>query len=282
MRSLPDIFKAPWLYVTEDDRVLIPDFMPEEPALPEEEAADEGDAGEGGHAEAPNGDSDYVEGEDTDRRQEARRQTDRRAEDEESLESLKRRYREKLRLTREEFIDDIGPQLLAELKEQMLEVREEAFRDELIRQRAQIQQAIDDMGRGMRALEETHKAYILEYTEELKYMALDIAERILRKEIDGHKYVLEALALELVTEVKDAPWINVEVSEEVEGLAEYLRTQLNKAEHGKTIYVEAKDVPADSLRIATEEGVIDATISTQIRQLREAFVKTEREGDSIA
>jgi flagellar biosynthesis/type III secretory pathway protein FliH len=267
--------------MTEEDTVLIPDFTPDEPVLPEEDIAEEADASEEDSAEVPSGDAEHIDGEIRDRRIGVRRQADRRAEDAEGLESIKRRYREKLRLTKEEFLDDIAPKLLEDLREQMLEIREEAYRDELIRQQGSIRKVIEDVDRGMKALKESHEAYIHEFTEELKFMALDIAERILRKEIDSHEHALETMALELVAEVKDAPWINVEVSEEVEGLADYLKTQLSKAEQGKTIYVNAKDAPPDSLRIVTEEGVVDATLSTQLKQLREAFIMTEREGENV-
>jgi flagellar biosynthesis/type III secretory pathway protein FliH len=33
------------------------------------------------------------------------------------------------------------------------------------------------------------------------------------------------------------------------------------------------------LRIATEEGVVDATVSIQLKQLRDAFLNAENEGD---
>ena len=273
MRSLPDIFKNPWYYINIDDTVDIPDISFDEP-VEEEELPEEGEAAE----EEP----EEEEAEETigERRLgEERRQVDRRAEDILNEDAVIRKYRERLRMTKEEFFEDMEQELIAGLRRQMEEVRAEAFYNELLNQRENINKALEAMDSGMKSLAANYQDFIMEYAEELKYMAMEIAERILRKEIREDKQALEEMAVELVSEVRNAPWINVEVSEEVEGLAAYLKERLNMAEQGKTVFVEAREAPPDTLRIATEEGVIDATISIQLKQLRDAFINTEKEGD---
>ena len=190
-----------------------------------------------------------------------------------------RRYRERLLMTKEEFFEEIEGELVQELMLQKAAVRDEAYQAELLNQREAILATLDEIDRGKKALEQGFVAYMKEFTEELKYMALDIAERVLHKEIDEDKHALESLALQLVSEVKDASWINVEVSEHVDGLADSLKGKLQKAEQGKTVFVEVKEVPPDTCRIVTEEGVVDATLSIQLKQLRDAFVKAEMEGE---
>ncbi|MCL1804924.1 MAG: FliH/SctL family protein [Clostridiales bacterium] len=269
---MPDIFKTPWYYINIDDTVEIPDVAIEEPP-PEEEAPEEAPAGDGGEAEDQEG------GGGERRLGTERRRTIRRAEDNLSEDTVIRLYKERLRMTKEEFFEGIEEELLAGLREQMEEIRAEAFRDELLNQRQNIGAALEALDRGLGTLARNHQDFLKEYGEELKYMALDIAERILRKEVQEDRHALEEMAVELVSEVRNAPWINVEVSEEVEGLADYLKERLNMAEQDKSIFVEAGEAPPDSLRIVTEEGVIDATISVQLKQLRDAFVAAEEEGD---
>ena len=277
MRSLPDIFKAPWFYVHVEDTVEIPD-APERPVEAEEDKPDE----EALLREAGEDEDEDEDGERriAERRTGERRTAGRRLEDEDmNPENLLRRYRERLVMTKEEFFDEVKPDLLEALRKQMEEIRNEAFREELIRQERGISQALETMERGMQTLEQNHRDYMKEFTEELKYMALDIAERMLRKELDEDRHALGAMVLELVSEVKNTDWINVEISDQIEGLAEYLKTQLERAEQGKPIYVETKDGPPDLCRIVTEEGAVDATLSIQLKQLREAFVNAEQEGD---
>ena len=277
MRSLPDIYKTSWYQVhVEEDVVQIPEVSHEMLLVMEELARknreQELEDGDGG---------DFIEVAVEDRRQGPRRLAGgRRAEDSESLDSLKQRWRDRLAQTKEEFFAGIEPMLMDTLQAQMWEVREEALRQELVGRRAEINGVLQDMDNRMRNLEQSHAAFMREYAEELKYMALDIAERLLRNEIDGDKRALESMVLQLVSEVKNASWITVEVSGRVDGLADNLRAQLSMAEQGIPIYVEAKDVPPDSVRVETEEGAMDATISLQLKQIREAFMRAEEEGQA--
>ena len=167
----------------------------------------------------------------------------------------------------------------ADLQAQILEARQEAYQDELLEKREAISEAVAYISRGMRDIEEGFAGFVREFSDELKFMALDIAERILNKEIDEDAHALEALVLQQVSEIKNAPWINVEVSDQIKGLAGHLKEQLERAEQGKQFFVESRDVPPDTVRIVTEEGVVDATLSIQIKQLREAFIRAGEEGE---
>jgi flagellar assembly protein FliH len=267
MRSLPDIFKHPFFQLREDDVALIPEAPPDwlwETA----ETAETAEAAEGGAAAAVRS-----EGEGEDDEPEAAGQED------ESPESVVSRYRQRLALSKEAFFDALLPEFQEELRRRTETALDRTYREALLERREEIRQSLDVLSRGLEQLQEAHRTYIKEFTEELKYMALDIAEKILQKEITADPGALETMTLQLVSEVKNTPWINVEVSEQTDGLAQRLKRQLSKAEQGKNIFVTAKDIPADGCRIETEDGIIDATLSVQLSQLRQAFVQSEEEGD---
>ncbi len=267
MRSLPDIFKHHFFQVQEEDVVLIPGSAPQdfdgEEELPAESITPEGEIDPEEITASP--ESSQPEGEEP--------------EADPSPDGLIRRYKERLALGKEAFFNAILPELQEDLQQRLEEMLDQIYREELMKRRQEIQQSLEFLNQGLQALEASHQSYIKEFTEELKYMALDIAERILQREIQTDPKALETMILELVAEVKNAPWINVEVSEQVEGLAEHLKAQLSKAEQGKRIFVTAKDVPPDTCRIETEDGFIEATLSVQLQQLRQAFVQAEEEGD---
>lgn len=266
MRSLPDIFKHHFFQVREEDVVLIPGSAPQDFDGEEEPPAD---------SLRPEGE---IDPEEMTALPESSQPEEAEPEDA-SPDSLIRRYKERLSLGKEAFFNTILPELQEELQQRLEEMLDQIYREELMKRRQEIQKSLEFLGQGLQALEASHQVYIKEFTEELKYMALDIAERILQREIQADPKALETMILELVAEVKNAPWINVEVSEQVEGLAEHLKAQLSKAEQGKTIFVTAKDVPPDTCRIETEDGFIEATLSVQLQQLRQAFVQAEEEGD---
>jgi flagellar assembly protein FliH len=261
MRSLPDIFKQPFFQLREDDVALIPEAPPD--WLWEQVEAE---------GEAAGGDSDS-EGEDEGGEPEAAGQED------ESPESVVSRYRQRLALSKEAFFNTLLPEFQEELRRRVETALDRAYREALLERQEEIHRSLEVLSQGLGQLQEAHRTYIKEFTEELKYMALDIAEKILQKEITADPGALETMTLQLVSEVKNTPWINVEVSEQMDGLAERLKRQLSKAEQGKSIFVTAKDIPADGCRIETEDGIIDATLSVQLSQLRQAFVQSEEEGD---
>lgn len=267
MRSLPDIFKHHSFLVQEEEVVLIPGSAPQEVACDEELTAE---------LSGTEGEFDQTE-EMTDLRENS---LIKEVEPEDvSQDSLIRRYKERLALSKEVFFNTIAPELQEELQRRLEDLLDQIYRAEFIRRQQEIQQSLAVLNQGLQALEASHQAYIKEFTEELKYMALDIAERILQKEIETDPVALETMILELVAEVKNAPWINVEISEQVQGLAEHLKVQLSKAEQGKRIFVTPKDVPPDTCRIETEDGFVEATLSVQMQQLRQAFVQAEEEGE---
>ncbi|MCL2121465.1 MAG: FliH/SctL family protein [Clostridiales bacterium] len=286
MRSLPDIYKLPWFAIPVGDIVEIPELSMEA-ALAEKESAMQAEESRREELLAGDGDDDLIDGDGypfeerrkSDRRQGDRRKSDRRAEDSENPDSVNRLYRERLALTKEEFFVEIEPELRSVLQRQMEEIRNEAFGEALNQQRTQISAVLDELDRKSKEQEERYRNFMKEFAEELKYMALDIAERILHKEIVEDKHALDSMILQMVSEVKNATWISVEISDQAESLAEQLRTQLQKAEQGKQIFIEMKDIPPDAVRIVTEEGIVDATLSVQLKQLREAFMKAEEEGD---
>ena len=191
-------------------------------------------------------------------------------------------HRDELARALQEHKDDLARQLSAQREALLASERETkalAYQQELLSRREEINEALEALNEGLRILENECSAFIKEFSDELKFMAIDIAERITRKDLREDSKALEALVMEQVAEVKNASWINVEVSEKVKGLAEYLKTRLSAAAREASISVDARDVPPDTVRIVTEEGIVDASLSVQLRTLREAFVKAGEEGD---
>ncbi|MDR1193700.1 MAG: hypothetical protein LBK98_05985 [Peptococcaceae bacterium] len=297
MRSLPDIFKRQKFRLVLGEPVLIPDLEwdegepgpdgdltgeapdPDEPGPDGEEtqAGDDADAEEG---EAPDGiragddAQGPLEGEALDPGAPpgdggAGQETER----------LRRRYQERLRLTRDEFWALCRPGMEDRLERLWREVGQEARQKALLERREEIRRSLVETERGLTALRESRDEFIAHFAKELKYMAIEIAERLLLREISEDNSALGELMLQTLSEIKNAQWIKVEVSEQVMGLADQLREELAGAEQGVMASVTTKAAPPDTLRIVTEDGAVDASITAQIQQLREAFQRAEMEDD---
>lgn len=109
-----------------------------------------------------------------------------------------------------------------------------------------------------------------EYEEQLKWMAFEIASKVLAKKIaDDDTEVLEMVD-KAVQGVRNEPWVRVEVSGEMTHLIERLMALYGSSEN---IAVQPVHTDPGSVMIETPAGVIDASLKTQLENLRDYFAK---------
>ncbi len=163
--------------------------------------------------------------------------------------------------------------LVGQAEEDAKRIRDEAYREGLERgrqeKREELRAAIENTNRAIQQIELENVQYMHLYEEELKNLAVDVASRILRKRItpDGHE--LTDLVKAAINSVKDADWITVELSERMPGLLSFLESELKESRINAEIV--AKDLPEDTCIVKTSDGNIDASVTTQLRNVREYF-----------
>ncbi len=163
--------------------------------------------------------------------------------------------------------------LIRQAQEDAERIRTEAYQEGLERGRREKQEelcaAIEKTNRAIQQLELENVQYMHLYEEELKNLAVDVASRILRKRItpDGHE--LSELVKAAINSVKDADWITVELSERMPGLLSFLESELKESRTNAEIV--AKDLPEDACIVKTSDGNVDASVTTQLRNIREYF-----------
>ncbi|WP_242968877.1 FliH/SctL family protein [Marasmitruncus massiliensis] len=163
--------------------------------------------------------------------------------------------------------------LIKQAEEDAERIRAEAYREGLERgrqeKREELRTAIENTNRAIQQIELENVQYMHLYEEELKNLAVDVASRILRKRItpDGHE--LAELVKAAINSVKDADWITVELSERMPGLLSFLESELKESRTNAEIV--AKDLPEDTCIVKTSDGNIDASVTTQLRNVKEYF-----------
>jgi flagellar biosynthesis/type III secretory pathway protein FliH len=163
--------------------------------------------------------------------------------------------------------------LIKQAEEDAQRIRAEAYREGLERgrqeKREELRTAIENTNRAIQQIELENVQYMHLYEEELKNLAVDVASRILRKRItpDGHE--LAELVKAAINSVKDADWITVELSERMPGLLSFLESELKESRTNAEIV--AKDLPEDTCIVKTSDGNIDASVTTQLRNVKEYF-----------
>ena len=68
--------------------------------------------------------------------------------------------------------------------------------------------------------------YFEEYAVQLKYIAVEIAEKIIYQKISDDDMTMYKLVKNAVRSVRDVPWVKAEVSEQLSGYADSLEKEL--------------------------------------------------------
>lgn len=202
--------------------------------------------------------------------------------------------------------DDLSAQIMARTNAECAKIREQALaeaeqikedaRKEGVAIREQAKQAGHQdgivekaeeiagcMGEVLTCLDqllEEHQRYEERYEKEIASFAIDIAEKVLLDEINRDSLCLRNLARQAVRGIRNVDWISVEVSSALPDLVAKLETELAKVgrrEEGEPrVEVTGADLPPGGCIIQTPEGIVDASLATQLRNLREMFLESDR------
>lgn len=158
-----------------------------------------------------------------------------------------------------------------ELNTMFKDFAQQAYFDALNRKKAELRDTIAQVQSLMNDLAQNHRDFIEEYTEELKFMAVDIAEKMILEKIDQDDLILQRLVLQTVKGVKNAEWMNVELSDRLVGLVDKIKAELEKPQYEGKAHVVPVAGTDDVCRVTMQDGAIVCTISAQAENLREAF-----------
>lgn len=120
-------------------------------------------------------------------------------------------------------------------------------------------------------LEDRFQDFLKEWEKDLSWLALQISRKALNKLVSEDELAMEDMIISAVDSVRDAEWLDVEVSENCIQLIERLKTELSGL---KGVSVNSVMMPSDEARIQTDSGVIELSISERLDNI-EKFFKRE-------
>lgn len=172
--------------------------------------------------------------------------------------------------------------LLAQTNEQCEQLRQQAFaqsselglkqglREGIEQQIETVRSAVESLEQTISRIEGEHAGFMAEHEQNLKWLALEIAGKILGARIEQDDTQMISLVKAAVSTVKKSKWITIELSNRMTSLIQTLEDQLKLAGDDK-IDVRPIEAPEGTCIIDTPDGVIDASISTQLENLRIYF-----------
>lgn len=177
------------------------------------------------------------------------------------------------RLSREELKELCRPELDALCEEE----RQRAYAEALQRKKGELKEAVAEVEQKMGELEEQQRDYMTEYARQLKLLSVEVAEKFICQKIDENDLILQRLILNMVGRVKNANWLSVEVSDRLVSLIGSIKQELEKPEYHGRAEISPAGAPEDTVRVSTEAGTADASISVQARNLKRLFEQTNPE-----
>ena len=116
------------------------------------------------------------------------------------------------------------------------------------------------------------------YAKELKLLAVDICEKIISHKIEDDDMIMYGVIKDAVRYVRDTKWVKAEVASELSGYVDTLENEL-KASGQNVEFIFSDGIPKDSCILNTSNGLVVATVSEQIKNLREFIIMLDK-GDN--
>lgn len=117
-----------------------------------------------------------------------------------------------------------------------------------------------------------------EYAKELKHLSIEICEKVISQKIEDDDMIMYGVIKDAVRYARETKWIKADVSSKLSGYIDSLEKELQ--ESGQSVeFILSESVHKDTCILNTSDGVIVATLSEQIKNLRD-FLNTIDKGDS--
>ncbi len=267
MRSLPKVIKTARL--DPDDEVFrIPDDFPEE--LQEEPEEETGESEAAQDDLPPRRQESQKEREEEERKREEerlRREKRLEAEARQKAEELSQRILQSAKTEREKLLEQAQTEA-GKIRE---EARQAGYQAAYKEKQKEIQGRLAELDQLMDRLQKDQKDFLRQYQEGLSTLALDIAQKLLDESIAQHQELMRPLVQKAVSSAKNTEWISVQVSDRLPGLAEELKKDLAGRPGLPPVDVIPGDGPVGTCVVHTPEGIVDASVSTQLENLKTLF-----------
>ena len=120
----------------------------------------------------------------------------------------------------------------------------------------------------MERLSQDQDSFLRQYQEGLLGLSLEIAQKVLDEAVMSDASLMRPLVQKAVASVKNAEWISVEVSSRLPGLVEELKKELAGRPDLPRTDVMGAELPPGGCRVQTPEGILDASVDTQLTNLK--------------
>ncbi len=149
------------------------------------------------------------------------------------------------------------------------QAREQGYSEALEQTSAELRGAIDQVHALMEELSGRQQRFFEEYNLQLEDLAITVAEKLLFHTIAADPAQMADLVMQAVQSVKTEDWVTVEISDQMSGLMERIQQQYAAYLSRRPVEFSQKEQPRDACVVQTPSGITDASIATQLGNLRQ-------------
>lgn len=166
--------------------------------------------------------------------------------------------------------EEIEAQVSERIEQLRDQLRQDIYQEVLAQKSAEVEHHLQQVDAALLQMQKEQTQFMEEYRDRLAGLALDIAEKLVLRKIEADDMFLSELVTKTVNSLKNSEWITVGVSDQLVDLVSYLRTEFKKPEYGN-VEVTARYYPTDTCVLETDGGVVDASISEQVANVKKEF-----------
>ena len=148
---------------------------------------------------------------------------------------------------------------------------EEGFAEGMTNSRIYLNDTLAGLNEELEKLKKEQEEAFEKLNRDILLIAMNMAEKILKKQLEEDPLAMESLVESVLKEEKGKKQITIHLSGRAYKLAEELEKKLDSIrEQSKSqIKIKKEDIPYSDLRVETEDGILDASIPVQLRNLKE-------------
>lgn len=131
---------------------------------------------------------------------------------------------------------------------------------------------IEEITNMIEEIENEKQQIITRYEKGLSKLSIEIAEKILRRKIEDKDNLISGIIKNIIKDYRNVEWVKVYISSKDDFISvqadKDLLNELNKISNDVKIEV-LEDLDEGSAIVETSEGIVDASIDTQLKNLKE-------------
>ena len=155
---------------------------------------------------------------------------------------------------------------------------EDGFAEGLKRAGTYLEETLAGINGELDRLKKEQEELFEKLNQDILFLSLNMAEKILKKQLDENPLAMEELVKSVLKEEIGKKQITIHISGRAYKLADELENKLDsiREQYGSRIKIKKENVPPGDLRVETEDGILDASLSVQLRNLKK-FLSDYRE-----